>query len=100
MKTFNFQKVTTVCDRLATACALILCASPLLCTTPAFASPKADAPGAPGDPYSNMPEIAPLGVRIGHHLDVPEASKGPAIDPAKGYRIQDLGQGLYMVTDN
>src|SRR4030095_15770129 len=25
---------------------------------------------------------------------------GPAVDPAKGYRLQDLGGGLYMVTDN
>jgi glyoxylase-like metal-dependent hydrolase (beta-lactamase superfamily II) len=47
-----------------------------------------------------MPSIAPLGVRIGQHIGIPETSKGPSIDPAKGYRIQDLGQGLYMVTDN
>ena len=26
--------------------------------------------------------------------------RSPAIDPAKGYRIQNLGQGLYMITDN
>ncbi|MBC7827582.1 MAG: MBL fold metallo-hydrolase [Chitinophagaceae bacterium] len=47
-----------------------------------------------------MPEIAPIGVRIGKHFDVPESAKGPAIDPAKGYRIQELGKGLYMITDN
>jgi glyoxylase-like metal-dependent hydrolase (beta-lactamase superfamily II) len=57
-------------------------------------------PGAPGAPYSNMPAIAPIGVRIGKYLDVPQSAKGPAIDPAKGYRIQDLGSGLYMLTEN
>jgi hypothetical protein len=48
----------------------------------------------------NTPEIAPIGTRIGKYMDVPESAKGPAIDPAKGYRIQELGKGLYMVTDN
>ena len=56
--------------------------------------------GAAGEPYANMPSIAPLGVRIGRHFDVPIASQGPAIDPAKGYRLQPFGGGLYMVTDN
>jgi glyoxylase-like metal-dependent hydrolase (beta-lactamase superfamily II) len=59
-----------------------------------------DAPGTPGAPYPNMPWIAPIGVRIGKHLEMPESSKGPAIDSAKGYRIQELGKGLYMITDN
>lgn len=31
---------------------------------------------------------------------IPDAAKGPAIDPAKGYRVQSLGRGLYMVTEN
>jgi glyoxylase-like metal-dependent hydrolase (beta-lactamase superfamily II) len=26
--------------------------------------------------------------------------EGPVVDPAKGYRLQDLGHGLYMITDN
>jgi hypothetical protein len=47
-----------------------------------------------------MPEIPPTGARIGKHLEVPESAKGPAIDPAKGYRLQVLGEGLYMITDN
>ena len=51
-------------------------------------------------PYDHMPEIAPLGVRVDKHIDVPEFAKGPAIDPAKGYRTQRLGRNLYMVTDN
>jgi glyoxylase-like metal-dependent hydrolase (beta-lactamase superfamily II) len=33
-------------------------------------------------------------------MDVPETAKGPAIDPAKGYRVQLLGPSLYMVTEN
>ena len=56
--------------------------------------------GAPGSPFSNMPEIAPIGVQIGKYLDVPESAMGPAIDQTKGYRIEDLGKGLYMITDN
>lgn len=58
------------------------------------------APGAAGKPYPNMPAIAPIGERVDKYLDVPEASRAPALDPAKGYRLQDLGSGLYMVTDN
>jgi len=50
--------------------------------------------------YENMPGIPPIGVRIGKHMDVPDSAKGPTIDPAKGYRIQNLGKNLYMVTDN
>jgi glyoxylase-like metal-dependent hydrolase (beta-lactamase superfamily II) len=69
----------------------------LMSAASAFAD---NTPGTVGEPYPNMPTIASLGVRIGKHLDVPESSKGPAIDPRKGYRLQDLGEGLYMVTDN
>src|SRR3954470_14767662 len=50
-------------------------------------------------PYPNMPEIAPIGVRT-HYLPVPESSRGPAVDPAKGYRIEKMGDGLYLITDN
>lgn len=57
-------------------------------------------PGAAGEPYTHMPLIAPMGVRTGKYLDVPAASQGPAIDPVKGYRLQDFGRGLYMITDN
>lgn len=58
------------------------------------------APGAPGAPYPLVPAIAPIGVRIGKYLDVPASARGPAVDPAKGYRVQDLGKGLYLMTDN
>jgi glyoxylase-like metal-dependent hydrolase (beta-lactamase superfamily II) len=60
----------------------------------------ADAQSAADAPYPNMPSIPPIGVRIGHHLPVPEDAKGPPVDPAKGYRLQQLGEGLYMITDN
>lgn len=56
--------------------------------------------GSPGTPYPNMPDIAPIGVRIGKYMDVNESAKGPAIDPAKGYRLQMLGKDLYLITDN
>lgn len=76
----------------------------LLCvfTVPAHAqsiAPSSEG-GAAVEPYPNMPSIAPIGVRIARYLDVPASSRGPAIDPAKGYRLQDLGSGLYMITDN
>ena len=57
-------------------------------------------PGAAGEPYPNMPTIAPIGVRIGKYLDVPASAQGPAVDPAKGYRLQNLGKDLYLITDN
>jgi glyoxylase-like metal-dependent hydrolase (beta-lactamase superfamily II) len=70
----------------------------LLLTTLTFA--QSEVAGAPGTPYANMPDIAPLGVRIGKHLEIPESAKGPAIESGKGYRLQTLGKGLYMITDN
>ena len=50
--------------------------------------------------YPNVPSIAPIGVKIRKYMDVPPSALGPAIDTAKGYRVQDLGSGLYMITDN
>jgi glyoxylase-like metal-dependent hydrolase (beta-lactamase superfamily II) len=73
----------------------------LICAARAHAQPSsAKAPGEAGEPYPNMPSIAPIGERTGKYLDVPASARGPAIDPAKGYRLQDLGSGLYMITDN
>jgi glyoxylase-like metal-dependent hydrolase (beta-lactamase superfamily II) len=69
----------------------------ILFTAPIYAQ---QADGAPGVPYPNMPSIAPIGVQTGRYMEVNESAKGPAIDPAKGYRIQEFGKGLYMVTDN
>jgi glyoxylase-like metal-dependent hydrolase (beta-lactamase superfamily II) len=61
---------------------------------------NAAAQTAASVPYENMPKIAPPGVRIGKHIDIPESAKGPPVDPAKGYRIERLGRNLYMVTEN
>ena len=63
---------------------------------------KADdeIPGAAGAPYPGMPAIAPIGARIAKYMDGPDSAKGRAVDPAKGYRLQVLGKGLYMITDN
>jgi glyoxylase-like metal-dependent hydrolase (beta-lactamase superfamily II) len=57
-------------------------------------------PGEAGPPYPQMNHLAPIGVRTGKYLPVPDSAKGPAIDPAKGYRTEELGPGLYMITDN
>jgi glyoxylase-like metal-dependent hydrolase (beta-lactamase superfamily II) len=56
--------------------------------------------GAEAAPYPDMPRLAPIGERIEHYLPVPAQARGPAVDPAKGYRLQELGRGLYMITDN
>jgi glyoxylase-like metal-dependent hydrolase (beta-lactamase superfamily II) len=53
-----------------------------------------------GDRYPDMPSIAPIGEKIAKYLAVPAAALGPANDPPKGVSVQDLGAGLYMVTDN
>lgn len=55
---------------------------------------------AAAEPYPNMPSIPPIGVRTGKYFDIPASAQGPAVDPAKGYRLQDFGNGLYMITDN
>jgi glyoxylase-like metal-dependent hydrolase (beta-lactamase superfamily II) len=52
------------------------------------------------EPYPNMPTIPPIGVRTAKYFDIPASAQGPAVDPAKGYRLQDFGSCLYMITDN
>jgi glyoxylase-like metal-dependent hydrolase (beta-lactamase superfamily II) len=73
-------------------------AAALLALTPPAA--LAQQPGEAGEPYANMNHIAPIGVRTGRYLDIPASARGPAVDPRKGYRVEDLGGGVYMVTDN
>lgn len=58
------------------------------------------SPGEPGAPYLDMPSLAPIGVRVDRYLPIPKDDEAPPIDPAKGFRTQKLGRGLYMVTDN
>src|SRR5882762_6893793 len=85
------------------ACALALGLATLSggpATTHAAAAGPGVVQGAAGEPYPGMPAIAPIGVGIGKYMDVPASGQGPAVDPAKGYRLQDLGGGLYLITDN
>lgn len=50
-------------------------------------------------PYPGASDIAPPMVHNDHYDAVLEAGKGAEIDPANGYRIEDLGEGAYMVTE-
>ncbi|MBB3659464.1 glyoxylase-like metal-dependent hydrolase (beta-lactamase superfamily II) [Rhizobium sp. BK650] len=45
-------------------------------------------------------KIAPIGVMPTAFMKIPPSARGPEIDRKKGYRIESLGAGLYMVTDN
>src|SRR5262245_164767 len=76
---------------------LMLAPAAILGSASAGASDFSDAADVP---YADMPGIAPIGVRIGHYLSVPQEARGPAIEAAKGYRLEELGKGLYMITDN
>ena len=70
-------------------------------TTISCPSLHAETPAAQtGAPYQNRPLIAPIGERADRYLSLPASVASQAIDPAKGYRIQELGRGLFMVTDN
>ena len=44
--------------------------------------------------------IPSIGVPIARHLQIPAQALGVALDPGKAYRLQDLGGGLHMITDN
>ena len=74
-----------------------ICGFVLLFLTASTQPPMA---GSTRQPYPNMPVIAPIGERIEKYLEVNESAKGPTIDPHRGYRLQELGKGLYMITDN
>lgn len=64
-------------------------------------SAQAEAPpGTPGLPYADMPAIAPIGVRMDRYDPLPPEAAAAPVDPARGYRMQQLGRGLYLVTDN
>jgi glyoxylase-like metal-dependent hydrolase (beta-lactamase superfamily II) len=66
----------------------------------AQANHSGGGPTAVGESSPTLPSIAPIGVKTDKYLDVPVSAQGPAIDPARGYRLQDMGSGLYMITDN
>jgi glyoxylase-like metal-dependent hydrolase (beta-lactamase superfamily II) len=80
--------------------AVAWCAAVALAWGTGLAARGESAQGAAGEPHPHMPAMAAIGERIGKYLDVPASAQGPAVDPAKGYRLQDLGSGLYMITDN
>jgi glyoxylase-like metal-dependent hydrolase (beta-lactamase superfamily II) len=56
--------------------------------------------GQAGAAYKDMPSVVPIGVRPDRYLPIPQDALAPEVEPAKGYRLQLLGRGLYMVTDN
>jgi glyoxylase-like metal-dependent hydrolase (beta-lactamase superfamily II) len=64
------------------------------------ASCQLSSSGTATNSYPGMPRISPIGERTEKYIPVNESAKGPSIDPGKGYRLQKLGKGLYMVTDN
>src|SRR5678815_4487829 len=80
----------------------VLLAGLCICAIGAFSQSQVpnSEHGGPGEPYPLMPSIAPIGVSIGKYMDVQASAQGPAIDSAKGYRLQNLGSRLYMITDN
>ena len=78
---------------------LVTAAAALTWTSVPRAVDAAARPGSAGVPYADMPDIAPIGTRMDKYLDVPASAKGPAVDPARGYRTEKVGDGLYMITD-
>ena len=69
-------------------------------------SEAASTPPAPGTqstpwgpPYPNMPDFVPPQVHATEYAPVPTSELGPPIDPARGYRTEDFGSGVYMVTE-
>src|SRR5262249_53328615 len=99
MKTLNRPSQLPAYSSIAIACACLVAAAGAFVTRANLAARGPARAGAPGVPYTNMPAIAPIGVRVDKYLNVPASARGPAIDPARGYRTQKLGDGLYMITD-
>src|SRR5688500_7408864 len=87
----TFRRVITLGTAALALCVLSACVH----DTRAASRTAEEVPGAAGEPYPQMPSIAAIGERTGKYIDVPESAKGPAVDPSKGYRLQELGRGLY-----
>jgi glyoxylase-like metal-dependent hydrolase (beta-lactamase superfamily II) len=81
---------------------LLLLAS--ICIGPATAAAQytsaTAASAQPDDGYPPIPSIPAIGVRNGRYFDLPVSAGGPPVDAAKGFRLQDLGAGLYLITDD
>ena len=89
-----FRRLGAACKLTAMAFGISLVGAHVVCA-------QAEAPpGLPGAPYTEMPAIAPIGVRVDRYLLLPPGAMAPNVDPTKSYRLQQLGRGLYMVTDN
>lgn len=48
----------------------------------------------------HMPAVAPIGILVDRYSEVPEQARGPVIPAGRKFRLEDLGKGLYMITDN
>jgi hypothetical protein len=59
---------------------IVACICAFAAVTLAQSADPSSEQGAAGEPYSDMPLIAPIGVRIGNYVDVAASSQGPAID--------------------
>jgi glyoxylase-like metal-dependent hydrolase (beta-lactamase superfamily II) len=89
-----------LCRRTALACvSLTAIVAAVVWIGVSLAAQNGARPGTPGMPYEHMPALAPVGVKVDRYFDVPDSAKGPSVDPAKGYRTQHLGEGVYMITD-
>jgi glyoxylase-like metal-dependent hydrolase (beta-lactamase superfamily II) len=99
MKAFDRDVRARLYMATAVACVSLVAVAGLFWIGAAPAARAQARPGTSGVPYANMPALAPIGVRVDKYVDVPDSAKGPAIDPARGYRTQKLGDGLYMITD-
>jgi len=99
MKPLNRDVRRRISAFLVVAAGSLIVLGGVVWTKAAAATREEARPGTPGVPYANMPAIAPIGVRVDKYLEVPDLAKGAAVDPAKGYRTQKLGEGLYMITD-
>ena len=66
--TFIQSPNTRTLNRFAISCAALLFMNQMAPVS-AFAGASEGVPGVAGEPYLNMPAIAPLGVRIGKHLE-------------------------------
>lgn len=66
---------------------------------PAFAEEHDHSHAALLKPYPNTNGIVPPITENGEYAPVLESSKGPTIDPDKGYAVLDLGNGAFFVTE-
>jgi len=73
---------------------------PLLLATALGAAIPLAAQAQAQDAQAATSDIAPIGVRVNDYFPIVDAGKGPAVDAAKGYRLEQLGKNLYLVTDN